>query len=70
MYSEHELKELRRTIYENAAEQLLWQVMYINAVAQHSPALNIVRNKLLALPRTFELIMHNSVNSPVVKALT
>ncbi len=70
MYSEHELKELRRAIYENAAEQLLWQVMYINAVAQHSPALNIVRNKLLALPRTFELIMHNSINSPAVKDLT
>lgn len=66
MYTDQELSELQKAIYENAAEQLMWQVLYINSVAQHSPALNEVRKKLLSLPRTFEMIMLNSVNSPVV----
>lgn len=70
MYTEHELKELRKAIYENAADQLLWQILYINAVAQHAPNLSVVRNKLLSLPKNFELIMLNSVNSPTVRNLT
>lgn len=70
VYTEHELKELRKAIYEFTADQLMWEILYINAVAQHSPALDVVRNKLLSLPKTFGLIMQNSVRSPDVKKLT
>ncbi|MCI8510237.1 MAG: hypothetical protein HFJ06_17060, partial [Lachnospiraceae bacterium] len=70
MYTEPELKELRKAIYEFTADQLMWEILYINAVAQHSPALDVVRNKLLSLPKTFGLIMQNSVRSPDVKKLT
>lgn len=66
LYTNRELAELRKAIYENATEQLMWQVLYINCVAQHSPSLKVVREKLLSLPRNFELIMLNSVNSPIV----
>lgn len=69
IYTEHELRELRKAIYEYAADQLMWQVLYINSVAQHAPNVNVIRDKLLSLPRTFELILLNSVNSPAVKDL-
>lgn len=69
MYTDHELAALRKAIYENAAEQLMWQVLYINAAAQHAPNLKVIRDKLLSLPRTFELIMLNSVNSPLIQEL-
>ena len=69
MYTDKELLEIRKAIYEYTAEQLMWQVLYINCAALHSPNLNAVRNKLLALPRYFELIMLNTVNTPVVQDL-
>lgn len=70
VYTEHELRELRKAIYEFTADQLMWEILYINAVAQHSPALDVVRNKLLLLPKTFGLIMQNSVRSPDIRELT
>lgn len=70
MYTDQELMLLRKAIYEYAAEQLMWQVLYINCVAQHAPNTDIVRDKLLSLPKTFRLIMRNSVDSPGVEKLT
>ncbi len=69
MYTEQELQQLRKAIYENTADLLLWQVLYIISVAQHSSSLDVVRKKLLSSPKTFQLIMQNSVNSPYVKEL-
>ena len=70
MYTEQELKEFRRAIYEFSAEQLMWQVLYINAVAQHAPNLDIIYKRLLELPHVFQLIMLNTVDTPDVRALT
>lgn len=61
MYSEFEIEQLRRAIYENVTEQMLWQVLYINSVAQKSPNIKTVRDKLMSLPKNFALIMTNSI---------
>lgn len=70
IYTEQELKELRRAIYDNAVEQLLWQIMYVEAVAHNTPNCEAIRKKLLSLPKAFELIILNTVkDSPAVRKL-
>ena len=69
MYTEQELKQLRRAIYENVAQRLMWQILYINAQAQGASNLGVIRKRLSELPQEFALLMRNTIGDAAAQGL-
>ena len=69
MYTQQEQQEIYRAVYEYAADQLLWRILYLDCVASHTPGTAEIREKLLTLPGTLSLILRSVCRSDDLEQL-
>ena len=69
MYTQQEQQEIYRAVYEYAADQLLWRVLYLDCVASDTPGTGEIREKLLTLPSTLALILRSVCHSEDLEQL-